>query len=355
MVVLPLSSPVGFCLAMLGNLIPTANGRFPLPSTVGVNELPQAQEVLQGSAKIHIEEETSEEDSCDHMRDKNIKKKIEIREKDRAGEKERLYKNTRTYLWTMPISLGHPYTLTSMLGRSHTLELEDQEVNVCAISFGGGHFLVVSSTSKCLSFHASLMVSLLNSGAKFDPSCHGFGMLDDVSFVDPNIFCSELVNFAYHPFKEVMFQTTDLLDLFIKFIKETSFCYHLAFKDISLNPFLEEFSKKLFLSNFISNVLLKDFEGTLLLWKLEWPPNFMFLILQSLENLSFQFHRLFRDIVENAVNMCHLQYFYTFTSAFLGRSLVISTCFFHSPSVSHLVFNFFDYNSFPYHRPFKEF
>ncbi|KAI5664535.1 hypothetical protein M9H77_23858 [Catharanthus roseus] len=253
-----------------------------------VNEHPQAQEVVQGSAKIHVEEETSKEDSCDLMRDKNIKKRLRLKKK-------------------IEISLGHPYTLKSMLGRSHTMELEDQEVSV----------------------------PVLNSGAKFDLSCHGFGMLDDVSIVDPNVFGFELVNCAYHhSFKEVMFQTTDLHDLFIKFIKETSFCYHLPFKDISLNPFLEEFSKKLLLSNFISKNLLKDFKGTLLI---------------------FQFHWLFKDIVENAVNMCHLQYFCTFTSTFLGRSLVIFTCCFHSPSLSHPIFNFFDYNSFPYNRPFKEF
>ncbi|KAI5668980.1 hypothetical protein M9H77_18833 [Catharanthus roseus] len=332
---------VSFLSGMLGNLIPTANGRFTLPSTK-----------YRESRMLMIKLRT-----LGYSQSKTFKKRLRLEKKDRVGDKERRYKNTRTYLRTMlsasrQISLGHPYTLTLMLGRSHTMEPEDQEVsigkelNLCHENSSISHFL-----KPVLLSHE---VSLLNCGAKFDPSCHGFGMLDDVSFVDPNVFGSKLVNFTYHhPLKEVMFQTNDLLGLFLKFIKETSFCYHFLFKDVSLNPF-EEFSKKLFLSNFISNVLLKDFEGTLLMWKLELLPNFMFLILQSLENLSFQFHWLFKDIVENAVNMCHLQYFYAFTSAFLGRSLVIFTCFFHSP-LSHLVFNFFDYNSFAYHRPIKEF
>ncbi|KAI5653066.1 hypothetical protein M9H77_30253 [Catharanthus roseus] len=38
----------------------------------------------------------------------------------------------------------------------------------------------------------SLPDSLMHSGVKFDPSCYGFGMLDDTSLVDPNIVGFEL-------------------------------------------------------------------------------------------------------------------------------------------------------------------
>ncbi|KAI5656725.1 hypothetical protein M9H77_25518 [Catharanthus roseus] len=59
--------------------------------------------------------------------------------------------------------------------------------DLCTISFGGGLFLVVPYVSKYLSSHVSLEEQLMNSGVKFDPSCYGFGMLDNASFVDPNI------------------------------------------------------------------------------------------------------------------------------------------------------------------------
>ncbi|KAI5652476.1 hypothetical protein M9H77_29663 [Catharanthus roseus] len=56
--------------------------------------------------------------------------------------------------------------------------------DLCAFSFGG-LFLVVSYASTFLSSHAFLEDSLLHSGSIFDPSCYGFGMLDNTSSVDP--------------------------------------------------------------------------------------------------------------------------------------------------------------------------
>ncbi|KAI5666844.1 hypothetical protein M9H77_16697 [Catharanthus roseus] len=64
--------------------------------------------------------------------------------------------------------------------------------DACAISFGSGLFLVVPCTSECLYSHASFQDSLLNNGAKFDPSCNDFGLLNNASFVDPNIVGFEL-------------------------------------------------------------------------------------------------------------------------------------------------------------------
>ncbi|KAI5677510.1 hypothetical protein M9H77_08460 [Catharanthus roseus] len=64
--------------------------------------------------------------------------------------------------------------------------------DLCAIYFCDGLFLVVPCVSKCLSSHTSFEESLLNSGAKFDPSCNDFGLLNNASFVDPNIVGFEL-------------------------------------------------------------------------------------------------------------------------------------------------------------------
>ncbi|KAI5652462.1 hypothetical protein M9H77_29649 [Catharanthus roseus] len=43
-----------------------------------------------------------------------------------------------------------------------------------------------------LSSHVNPEDVLMSSGAKFDPSCYGFGILDNASFVDPNIVGFEL-------------------------------------------------------------------------------------------------------------------------------------------------------------------
>ncbi|KAI5648877.1 hypothetical protein M9H77_34882 [Catharanthus roseus] len=118
------------------------------------------------------------------------------------------------------ISLEHPCTLSSMHESNHTMELEDQEeslgkelilryenssmspfLNPSLLShkmyvlflLGAVLFLVVPCASKCLFYHASLVHSLLiNSGAKFHPSCNDFRLLNDASFVDPNIVGFEL-------------------------------------------------------------------------------------------------------------------------------------------------------------------
>ncbi|KAI5662031.1 hypothetical protein M9H77_21354 [Catharanthus roseus] len=58
--------------------------------------------------------------------------------------------------------------------------------DICVISFDGNVFLLMPCMTIRLSSHTSLEDSLMHSGAKFDPSCCGFGMLDYTSFVDPN-------------------------------------------------------------------------------------------------------------------------------------------------------------------------
>ncbi|KAI5667446.1 hypothetical protein M9H77_17299 [Catharanthus roseus] len=69
---------------------------------------------------------TSNEDSCDLMGDKNIEKEsIEIEDKDRVEEKEGLVEELCSF--DFMIHLEHSCTLTSMLGRNHTMEFEDQE------------------------------------------------------------------------------------------------------------------------------------------------------------------------------------------------------------------------------------
>ncbi|KAI5668779.1 hypothetical protein M9H77_18632 [Catharanthus roseus] len=51
-----------------------------------VNELPQAQEVVEESIVIHLVEETSNEDSCDNMNEKCIEKQESEKEEQRGKE-----------------------------------------------------------------------------------------------------------------------------------------------------------------------------------------------------------------------------------------------------------------------------
>ncbi|KAI5653382.1 hypothetical protein M9H77_30569 [Catharanthus roseus] len=56
---------------------------------MGVNDLPQATIQVEESVILHVEEEISNAEHCDLMRDKNIEKEsIEIEEKDRLEENE---------------------------------------------------------------------------------------------------------------------------------------------------------------------------------------------------------------------------------------------------------------------------
>ncbi|KAI5681903.1 hypothetical protein M9H77_03131 [Catharanthus roseus] len=56
-----------------------------------VNELPQATVQVEEGVVIHVKEEIYNVEHCDLMREKNIeKKRIEINEKERVEEKERL-------------------------------------------------------------------------------------------------------------------------------------------------------------------------------------------------------------------------------------------------------------------------
>ncbi|KAI5676279.1 hypothetical protein M9H77_07229 [Catharanthus roseus] len=146
----------------------------------------------------------------------------------------KIYKTISLFTPTSYISLEHPYTWTSKIGRNHTMKSEVQgdivgkelfqfhenssmspflnpsllihEVSyeelklllasyvshmsiiedVCSISIGGHLFLVVPYVSICS--HTSFAKSLMHSGVKFDPSC----MLNDASLVDPNIVSFKL-------------------------------------------------------------------------------------------------------------------------------------------------------------------
>ncbi|KAI5664404.1 hypothetical protein M9H77_23727 [Catharanthus roseus] len=241
-----------------------------------VNELSQAQEVIEESIVLHVEKDASKEEHCDLMRYKNIEKEnIEIKEKERVEYKERscisdsisifskesehlecskekerelekservkenecfiekqenekeeqrekeivildkcgiheYYDNVAHYascvlgiedkgknmeqelgatLKDLPIILSLNPSLmcskVSLVELELFLESYLSHVSIYGdlyvICFGGGLFLVVPSTYKCLSSHTFLEDSLLFSGSMFDPSCHDFGVMYNAS------------------------------------------------------------------------------------------------------------------------------------------------------------------------------
>ncbi|KAI5667863.1 hypothetical protein M9H77_17716 [Catharanthus roseus] len=70
--------------------------------------------------------------------------------------------------------------------------------DMCIIAFEGKFFLLVPSMTNCLSSHLSHEDPLMSSRVIFDPSCYGFGNLDDTSFVELNIvaLCLDLMEFS---------------------------------------------------------------------------------------------------------------------------------------------------------------
>ncbi|KAI5676635.1 hypothetical protein M9H77_07585 [Catharanthus roseus] len=58
---------------------------------------------------------------------------------------------------------------------------------MCIIAFEGNLFLLVPSMTNRLSSHLPLEDPLMSSNVMFDPSCYGFGNLDDTSLVELNI------------------------------------------------------------------------------------------------------------------------------------------------------------------------
>ncbi|KAI5667745.1 hypothetical protein M9H77_17598 [Catharanthus roseus] len=123
-------------------------------------------------------------DECHHNIANYVSYVLGIEEKRRNMEKE-----LDNFLKDLSISLF--LNLSLMCYEVSLVELEFffesylSHVSVygdlCAISFGGDLFLVVSYTSTCLSSHAFLENSLLHSGFMFDPSCHDFGVMNNAS------------------------------------------------------------------------------------------------------------------------------------------------------------------------------
>ncbi|KAI5653369.1 hypothetical protein M9H77_30556 [Catharanthus roseus] len=59
--------------------------------------------------------------------------------------------------------------------------------DMCIIAFEGNLFLLGPSTINYISSHFSLEDPLMSGSAIFDPSCYGFGNLNDTSLVELNI------------------------------------------------------------------------------------------------------------------------------------------------------------------------
>ncbi|KAI5663363.1 hypothetical protein M9H77_22686 [Catharanthus roseus] len=139
-----------------------------------VNELPQAQEVVEESVALRVKEEISNEEHCDIMRDKNLEKEsIEIQEEKRVENKERLVERSCIF-----------DSISIFSKESEFFEFK-RERNIygdlCAISFGDGLFLIVFYSSTCLSSHAFLEDSLFHSGSMFDLSCHDSRVMNNAS------------------------------------------------------------------------------------------------------------------------------------------------------------------------------
>ncbi|KAI5672204.1 hypothetical protein M9H77_12568 [Catharanthus roseus] len=227
------------------------------------------------------------------------------------------------------IPLQHVCTLTSVIGKKHTMEFDDQGSNGfedSLISFIGDlcdkfqgefvekcAFLLLPLDPYMMGFveHIHMDKPLLLVNGLFENSCHWYKFLmEEKSFktllenafgfnffylhyknflllkdfenemgccfkMSETNFCELLetimeflwiVACAYlYPLRKDTFQTIGLLELLLEFENDESFYFHLPFKDVGNDSSLEELSREWFLRSFISKLLSKPFEGTLLI------------------------------------------------------------------------------------------
>ncbi|KAI5680919.1 hypothetical protein M9H77_02146 [Catharanthus roseus] len=190
-------------------------------------------------------------------------------------------------------------------------------------------------------------------------------MKDFIGFATPNqltSFLSEQIEFPldeheqsnmvkslktlFENAQEEYFQVLEFNALLQIFFKVKSFFYPLPFKGLGVGTHFEK-STRMFPRDVILKFLTQPFERTLL-------QNLFFLALTSTQNLSFPFHRPFKQILEDTIDSPESQDSYGFHCVLFGRSLVKKSCYMHHSFLDNLFLNFYAYTSFKFHKPFKE-
>ncbi|KAI5658033.1 hypothetical protein M9H77_26826 [Catharanthus roseus] len=201
-----------------------------------VNELPQAQEVVE-EEKERVEEKErlverlcifdsvsiiskeSEHIECSKEKESEFEKSVRVKqnecfiekqesEKEEQREKEivvlekgikdkgcNMGKKLGSILEELPISLSlNPPLMcyeVSLVGLKFFLESYLSHMSIyedfCSICFGGGLFLVVSYTSKYVSYYDPLKNQLVNNDVNCEPSCFGHELVHDDSFFDVKV------------------------------------------------------------------------------------------------------------------------------------------------------------------------
>ncbi|KAI5664561.1 hypothetical protein M9H77_23884 [Catharanthus roseus] len=245
-----------------------------------VNELPQAQEVVEESIVIHVVEKTSNEGSCDNMNEKGIEKQESEKEEQRGKEIVLLEKSeeelkTKEGTWRKHLeiflrfthkSISYPSLVcyeVSLVGLELFLESYLSYVSIygdlCAISFSSGHFLIVPYVSKSLSSYGFLEDSLLRSSSMFNPSCYDFLIINN-AFIENVGYVSSFID-------TFMENHNDFISLnqLISFVSgQVEFSYNKQkFPNAitSLNPLFENTFGFQFYHLHFKEFLLKDFEN----------------------------------------------------------------------------------------------
>ncbi|KAI5663403.1 hypothetical protein M9H77_22726 [Catharanthus roseus] len=114
---------------------------------------------------------------------------LEVEDKGRSMEKE-----LGTILEELPKSLSHPSLMwheVSFVELELFLESYHSHLgiirDICAISFGGGLFLVVPSTSNCVSSYDPLRNQLVSNDGNGAPSCFDWKLVHADSFFDAKV------------------------------------------------------------------------------------------------------------------------------------------------------------------------
>ncbi|KAI5662718.1 hypothetical protein M9H77_22041 [Catharanthus roseus] len=140
------------------------------------------------------------------------------------------------------------------------------------------------------------------------------------------------------------------------FEKDESFQFHYPFKDCAFKACFKTLLTSVFFKNCFLNLFSQILEETFIVWNFETFSNFLFLTLQSFQDLSFYYHIPFKEVLRiDVFAWMHLHDFLVHLCAYLERNHVkllwiISTFSFSKHILNFLMHTCMDSRT----NPFKE-
>ncbi|KAI5653053.1 hypothetical protein M9H77_30240 [Catharanthus roseus] len=120
------------------------------------------------------------------------------------------------------------------------------------------------------------------------------------------------------------------------FEKDERFQFHYPFKDYGFKACFETVLTSVFLRSFFLNLFSQMIEKTSLVWNFETFSNFLFLTLQSFQDLSFYYHIPLKEVLRiDVISWMHLHDFLVHLCAYLERNHIKLLWFVSTFSMKH--------------------